>query len=683
MTHGATDAVGLRAEKNKVHVHDLHATILHLLGFDHEQLTFFHDGRDQRLTDVAGKVVQGVYGMMLIIRRFGQLGLLTCCWLIAGAAEEPERVVTDEDRAHWAYQPLAVSPVGSGLASRNPVDAFIEAELDRRGLGIAAPAGKAALLRRLTFDLTGLPPSRRELLDFLSDRSPEAYERVVDRLLASPRYGERWAQHWLDIARFAESDGFEFDHERKEAWRYRDWVIESLNADIAVERFVRAQLAGDEASPPDPAGTGFLVAGPDMVDINLPEERRHNFLNEMTSTTGAVFLGLSFGCAQCHDHKTDAISIQDFYRLRSFFDNTVVAPVRSRQMPATVAESGSPPPSFVMLRGDFRRKGAPVTPAFPAVLSGNESPALDPDASARAGSSMRRTALVDWMLSGESGLVFRVMANRLWQFHFGKGIVASSNDFGKGGAEPTHPQLLDWLASRLREPGAGFKSLHRLIVSSRTYRQSSYGDSVSTSVKEDPDNLWYARMPRRRLTGEAIRDAMLFTSGKLNTRMLGPGVRPPLPPEITSTLLKNQWNVTTGKDQHVRRSVYLFVRRNLRFPMFDVFDRPDANASCAVRNISTTAPQSLMLINSDFSFDCSRALARRASNEAGTDRDSAITFIFETILARRPSPAELEEAANFVLSRSGEESIQADSGFRALAELCLAIYNTNEAVYLD
>ena len=254
-------------------------------------------------------------------------------------ADPAEPEIAPEDRAHWAFLPLDTGNIPGGFAAaENPVDAFIGAKLAETGLAFAPSADKATLLRRVTFDLTGLPPTLGEIREFLGDGSPAAYERVVDRLLASSRYGEHWAQHWLDVVRFAESDGFEFDQERPDAWRYRDWVISKLNEDASYAGFVTAQLAGDESTPPDPVATGFLMAGPDMVDINLPEERRHNFLNDMTATAGSVLLGLSVGCAQCHDHKREAFSIHDFYRLRAFFENTVVDPERSKQMPAVVAE---------------------------------------------------------------------------------------------------------------------------------------------------------------------------------------------------------------------------------------------------------------------------------------------------------------------------------------------------------
>lgn len=591
----------------------------------------------------------------------------------------------DAVEKHWAFQPLSPATIPNHAGSDhshflNPVDAFIFARLEASGLTFSPAADKATLLRRVTFDLTGLPPTPEQVVAFLNDRSPDAYDRLVNRLLASPRYGERWAQHWLDAARFAESDGFEFDHERPNAWRYRDWVVQSLNADISFANFVSAQIAGDEIEPSEPDATGFLMAGPDMIDINLAEERRHNFLNDMTATTGSVFLGLSVGCAQCHDHKSDPVSIREFYSLRAFFDNTVVAPKKSRQLPAVVKEAGERPPvSYVRERGDFRRQGEEVHPAFLKVLNGEKATVSPPPSDSMT--SMRRSALASWMTSDQNPLPLRVMANRLWMHHFGRGLVGTPNDFGKLGARPSHPQLLDWLARQLSRDHTGFKSLHRLLVTSMTYRQSS-----QAVVTEDPDNLLFSRMQRRRLSGEAIRDSILFASDSLNLKSGGPGVRPPLPEEVRSTLLKNQWNVTPDEHEHSRRSLYLFVRRNLRFPMFEVFDRPDTNESCGRRLVSTTAPQALTLFNSEFSRHQSERLAAILLNKKPSPGE-CLSELYLRVLGRQARPEELEVGLQFlstqsaILAESGHS--QARSAQGSLADFCLALLNSNEAIYVD
>jgi len=586
-------------------------------------------------------------------------------------ASEPERPVTEDDRQHWAFRP-PVRPDLPGGEDAHPIDRFISARLARAGLALSPEADRRTLLRRLTFDLTGLPPTPREVSAFLNDKAPGAFERVVQRLLSSPAYGERWAQHWLDVARFAESDGFEFDQERKEAWRYRDWVIRALNADLPYNTFVHHQLAGDEAASGDKgaqAATGFLMAGPDMTDINLASERRHEFLNKMTQTVGEAFLGLTVGCAQCHAHKTDPISIEDFYRFRSFFEATVINPRKGRQLPALVKEHKSDPPmSFVMERGDFRRPGDPVTPGFPRVLNPSGAPVPPPPV--QATSSYRRTALARWLTRPDHPLTGRVIVNRLWLHHFGRALVSTPNDFGRTGHPPSHPELLDWLATELPERAWSLKALHHLIVTSRTYRQASRGTGPGWQRKlsRDPDNRLLSRAPRKRLEGEAIRDSFLAVAGLLNRRAGGPGVRPPLPREITSTIRSRNWQVSPDPADHVRRSIYIFVRRNLRYPLFDVFDRPDGNASCPQRNESTTPTQSLTLLNSEFSSTIATALADRV--RPGGSPVEQLELLYLLLFSRPPSPSEREIATHLLSEAS-------------LRDLCLALINTNEAIYLD
>ncbi len=586
----------------------------------------------------------------------------------ATQASEPERAITDVERRHWSFRP----PVRPGLPegdSPNPIDRFIGARLAEKGLAVAPEADRRTLLRRVTFDLTGLPPTPAEIEAFLNDPSPTAYEHVIDRLLSSSSYGERWAQHWLDVARFAESDGFEFDQERKEAWRYRDWVIRALNDDLPYDRFLRHQLAGDEVAPPDEharLATGFLMAGPDMTDINLATERRHEFLNKMTQTVGEAFLGLTLGCAQCHAHKTDPISIEDFYRFRSFFAATVIDPRKSKQLPPQVKESRPDPPmSFVMEAGDFRRPGAPVRPAFPRVL--NSANAQIPVAPDGATTSYRRTALAEWLTRANHPLTTRVIVNRLWLHHFGRALVTTPNDFGRTGQKPTHPALLDWLATELPHRKWSLKAMHRLILTSRTYRQASRGSGPDWQkrLSLDPGNFLLSRAPRKRLEGEAIRDSFLAVAGLLNRKMGGPSIRPPLPREITATIRNRNWEVSPDPAEHLRRSVYIFVRRNLSYPLFDVFDRPDSNASCPQRNKSTTPTQSLTLLNSEFSGTIATALAGRIS----TKKDP-VGHLYLLLFARLPTPGERAIAQDLLAAGSR-------------SDLALALLNSNEAIYLD
>ena len=740
--------------------------------------------------------------------------------LAAAAAEAPfETPITEGDRDHWSYRPIArpaVPPVANTAWPRNPVDRFILAPLEDAGLEPLPEASRVTLIRRVTFDLTGLPPTPAEVERFEHDASPQAYEALVDRLLASDAYGARWAQHWLDLARFAETDGFEHDLIRPNAWRYRDWVIDALNADRPWGEFIRWQIAGDVLRPDDQqavVATGFLLCGPDMPDINLQQERRHNFLNDMTSTVGAAFLGLQIGCAQCHDHKYDAISQLDFYRLRACFENaeifserTIATPaeqaeherrvaeharqikaleaeveqleqrvlervrqqrgaaelrlnsnellehftdeehrrrveltadleqLRKRRLPelpmgrVTRERRAEREPARLWLRGDFQRPGPVVEPAFPRIANPNELSATD--VAAARDETSARAALALWLTRPDNPLTARVLANRLWQHHFVRGLSNTPSDFGIIGDEPTHPELLDWLAaellagatpppdssSRSIAPHAAqsFKHIHRLLVTSATYRQASRPTEPGWSrelreqsaaaweraLAADPDNQLLSRMRRRRLEGEAIRDTLLAVAGRLSQRRGGPGVRPPLPEELVSTLLKNQWPVTPEADDHDRRSIYLFVRRNLRYPLFEVFDQPDTNASCPRRNRSTIAPQALVLLNSEVSLSAARALAGRVLNTSDAGAGRQVELCYRLALGREPTSSERDLAVDFVertaarLRLEGREARELalppdlpqerdPYHAAALTDFCLALFNLNEFIYID
>lgn len=617
---------------------------------------------------------------------------------------EPD--ITEKDLSHWAFQPvLDFAPPNVKHASQvqNPIDNFVLARLEEKNLGLMPSADKRTLIRRVSFDLRGLPPTLEELNAFLADTSPTAYEDMIDRFLASSAYGERWAQHWLDAARFAESDGFEHDQVRTEAWRYRDWVINALNEDMPYDRFITEQIAGDElySENKDSAiPTGFLVAGPDMPDINLMEERRHTVLNEMTSTAGAVLMGMTMGCAQCHDHKFDPISQADFYRMRAVFSDMTI-PEKMKQLDHVFSPlpTGAPQ-SFLMVRGDFRFQGPEVSPGFLRVANPKKMTVPAPSEEDKIVS--RRLALADWLTDPDHPLTRRVMVNRVWQHHFGKPIVGTPNDFGLQGDRPTHPQLLDWLANEMIRRDWSLKAMHRLILLSATYQQVSrpVDESWERAVDADPDNQLLSRMNRKRLEGEAIRDAMLAVSNKLNRKQWGPGVHPPLPYEVANTLLKKQWEVSENEEDHYRRSIYLFVRRNLRFPMFDVFDRPDANASCGRRNTSTTAPQSLTLLNSEFSIQSARRLAGTIIAEKGNDVPQWVELCYEKVFSRKQTEEEKTAAIQFVedqarllreekrdpteLATPIEETSNTDPYLgTALTDFCLAMFNLNEMIYVD
>ncbi len=608
--------------------------------------------------------------------------VITLLIVAAAAAEETliEPPITDSERGHWAFQPLSrpnLPAVQNANWCRTAVDRFILARLEKEKLAPAGEADRATLLRRVCFDLTGLPPSLELQDEVFADESPDWYERLVDRLLASPSYGERWAQHWLDVARFAETDGFEHDHVRPNAWRFRDWVIDAHNRDLPLNEFIGLQLAGDELRPGDESAliaTGFLFCGPDMPDINLQEERRHTFLNDMTATVGSVFLGLQMGCAACHDHKYDPISQADFYRLRACFDVEPLFDTHPQLGQVMREKSAKTPASRLFERGDFRRPGPILQAAFPRIANVSNDAIALPAADAK--SSGRRSSLANWLTRPDNSMATRVLVNRIWQGHFGTGLVASSSDFGVMGTSPTHEELLDWLATELPRLDWSRKRLHRLIVTSSVYRQASKSVAWTPSSERSDGGVQatealLAHFPRRRLDGEAIRDALLAASGELNRQPGGPGFRPPLPDELVRTLLKSQWPVTPEVDQHRRRSVYLFARRNLRYPIFEVFDKPDSNASCPRRNVSTIAPQALLLLNADDSVVAARHLAENIENRTGSDRRVAIELAYRHILNRKPTAEDVRDAEQFLTSDS------------ALADLCLALFNLNEFVYVD
>jgi hypothetical protein len=680
---------------------------------------------------------------------------------------EGEAAITDLDRDHWSFAPLerpAPPPLTEEPWPQNPIDLFVLQRLVRKGLRPLPPAPRAVLIRRVTFGLTGLPPTADDVEAFVTDPRKDAYRRLVDRLLASPAYGEHQAQAWLDLARFAESDGFEHDKTRPRAWRYRDWVIDALNRDLPYDRFLQLQLAGDVLEPNNPQATiatAFCLSGPDMPDINSQEERRHDLLNELTATVGASLLGLQLGCAQCHDHKYDPLSQADFYRLRAIFEPSVQLK-KNESVDVLGAGSAEPPPGRVYLRGDWRRPGPVVQPDFPRIANPfdgrlmayldlgpsdlrqsdkgqsasdmQESVERDLDAPASGQGSRsagaRRVALARWLTRPDHPLTSRVMVNRVWQQHFGRGLSETPSDFGLMGDAPSHPLLLDWLATELVRRQFSLKALHRLIVTSGTYCQASQPEGAAAGEApqsmgrpgelpmqeqaradwlrgrvHDPTNRWLSRFPRQRLSGEMLRDALFAVSGSLNREAGGPGVRPPLPPELVATLLRDQWTVSPKPSDHYRRSVYVFARRNLRYPIFDAFDRPDANASCPLRSRSTTAPQALLLLNAPQSLDAARRLAgavfaQAGSAEAGSDRAEIVCWLYRQALARSPDSDELRAAEQFfdrqqeLLAKERPETWAAATPIPcppgvdrrlavAVTDLCLALMNGNEFLYID
>ena len=692
--------------------------------------------------------------------------------------------ITDADKQYWAFQPIrdpAVPDLKSEISNlkfqiRNPIDHFIAAKLAADGFTPAPEADRRTLVRRLTFDLTGLPPTPTEITEFESDSHDDAYERLVDRLLDSPAYGKRWARHWLDLVRYAESDGYRKDDYRPHAWRYRDYVIRSFQTDKPFDRFVQEQIAGDEIDPDNPdalAATGYLRLS--LYEYNQRDARTqwNEILNDITDVTGDVFLGFGMGCARCHDHKFDPILQKDYFRLRAFFAGILpqdAQPLATKSEieahQATLAEweaktadirvklAELEQPHFAKLktsaifkfpaeiqtllktddisklapldrqlydlayrqvqyeydqvgaklkdeakknwdnlRAELKKfddlKPAPLPIGYavadvgpiapPTVIPGDKSETdivpgllsvLD-DSPAKIlpapQSTGRRTTLARWLTSPDNPLTPRVMVNRIWQYHFGKGLVATSSDFGRLGESPSHPELLDWLASRFAGRVASkdselvpwsFKSLHRLIVTSATYRQSATNPNAEQQQIKDPTNRWLWRANIRRLDAEQIRDSMLLVAGKLDAKSGGPSVPASKP----------------------RRSIFTEQRRNSPDPLLDVFDAADGFSSTPERNVTTTPTQALLMINSKDSLVHAAEFARRVKAEAGSERDAQIGVAYRLAFGREPSEAERAAAIEFLNQQAARNAASASS---TLTDFCQVLLNSNEFLYVD
>ena len=631
----------------------------------------------------------------------------------------------DDARRHWAFQPVRKAnppEVRDPGWVRTPVDAFVLAKLEGRGWKPAPPAGPRELIRRVTYDLTGLPPSPEEVDAFVADTAADAYERLVDRLLASPRHGERWGQHWLDLVRFAETEGYEYDRHIPDAWRFRDYVIDSLNRDKPFDRFLTEQIAGDEIAPDDPecqVASAFHRLGPVRRNAGNPEIAlsRNEVLTDRVDILGTAVLGLTVGCARCHNHKLEPISQKDYYRFQAYLaateehDIVLASPgeragweatnakfkeeLKALQKRAKVAtgeersklkaeieevEGRTPAPLstipgtrndfegrteiHVLKRGVWENKGDLVGPRPPGVLVADDLPELAPDV------ADPRTQLARWLVDPRHPLTSRVLANRVWQHHFGAGLVKTVNDFGTKGDRPSHPELLDWLAAKLVEGGWKLKPVHRLLVLSNAYRQSGRSPLAAEAMRSDPENrlLWHAS--RRRLTAEEIRDTMLATAGRLNPKAGGPSVMVPVAPGLVKLLYKpSQWQAGPSPDEYDRRSIYLFAKRNLRLPFMEAFDAPTALASCARRESSTHALQALELLNGRLSNDLAAAFALRLDREAGTGRDRLVGRAFRLALGRPPTPEELAISLEYLRDQSPEE-------------FALAMFNLNGFLYV-
>ena len=743
---------------------------------------------------------------------------------------EPE--LTPADKSHWAFQSPKTSPlptVKNSTWANNPIDLFILEKLEAKRLAPSQPASKEHLIRRATLDLIGLPPTIKEINAFQNDQNPNAYESLIDRLLSSPHYGERWSLFWLDLARYAESNGYEADGDRSQFWRYRDYVLNAFNSDKPYYEFILEQLGGDilaksmikpnedipQAIIRNPKiaelfnAAGFNRCGPThMVGGNTDQEiLRQENLTEMTTAVGSVFMGLTIGCARCHDHKFDPLSQVDYYRMQAFFGSTyfkeidmvsaaqkkareeesfkykqqlnplkasvdaIDKPVREKLVRAKietldketqialttdvkqrspqqhklvsmanpllkvtwdeVLEALSPkakeerdkiktrmhdiearkpqpsPQSFTLAdngaggtnflkRGNPKSKGARIEPGFPRLLA--------PEGlQAGKGKTPDRLNLAQWLIRSENPLTAKVMVNRIWQQHFGTGLVASPSDYGIKGVPPTHPELLDWLALEFVNSGWSIKHIHKQIVLSSTYRQTSKNENLA-GLKADPDNKYLWRMNRKRMDAEILRDSMIFAGGQMNQKFHGPMIKIPLEPEVYDLIFTEGepdglWLANPDPHEHFRRSVYLFNKRNVRLPLLEVFDQPDTLVTCPIRNSSTHAPQALTMLNGPLSQELCLALAANIIDAAGTKQEDWTTLLWQRVLGRSPTPIEQENALTFLREQAQriEASISEKIALRipktskkqqiapihaaAFSDLCLALFNTNEFVY--
>lgn len=732
-------------------------------------LRSFPDERGR--TGIGGLLI--LAGLLLTSNVFAQAG--SDGIQIPAAPARKEFALSEKDRLHWSFQPVRSPAVPSGAT--HPIDAFLQARLKAKELTPNAIASPRERIRRAYYDLTGLPPTPKAVDDFEADTSPDAWEKLIDRLLESPHYGEKWGRHWLDLVRFAESNSYERDGAKPHAWRYRDYVIRSFNADKPYDRFLREQLAGDEIPNPDAdsiIATGFYRLGVWDDEPVDKEAARFDALDDIVTTTGQVFLGLTVDCARCHDHKLDPIPQRDYYRLLSFFNNInpyknggptdeialfnsttereshqhrvealdrqradaqtrvkefetriqqellretangilssggkikpteeqarrvlgteifatyqeaakSLETIQQQNVPVdqalAVTEAGPhAPDTFILLRGNPNLKGDLVAPGFLQVLGGPDPTIPPPRKDAQ--SAGRRTVLADWIVSRNNPLTARVMVNRIWQHHFGRGIVGSPNNFGIQGDKPTHPQLLDWLADQFIQGGWRLKSMHRLMMTSAAYQMSSQGQPEA--LKSDPANDLLWRFNMRRLTAEEIRDSLLAITGTLNLRIYGPSIYVDIPKEVLAgqSVPGNGWGHSSEEEQS-RRSIYIFSKRSLITPILESFDLAETDRSSPVRFTTLQPTQALGTLNSQFLNRQAAILANRLQREAGDETPAQVRLALRLATSRMPTTKEISRGTALIESLQSKDNTSAET---ALQYFCLMVLNLNELVYLD
>jgi hypothetical protein len=615
-------------------------------------------------------------------------------WIAAGAPWGTDPIdafrVTTARRAGldwWSLQPV-VRPdpplVRRGEWAENPVDAFVLVGLEAKGLSPAPPAGRRTLIRRLSFDLLGLPPDPEEVEAFVHDKRPDAYEHVVNRYLASPHYGIRWARPWLDLARYGESNGFEFDEFRPNAWPYRDWVVAALNRDLPYDAFAQLQLAGDVLQPDDPgaiAATGFLVAGAyDSVGQTQQSEAmkrvvRQDELEDIVGTVGQAFLGLTVHCARCHDHKFDPIRQVEYYRLAAALAGVrhgerdlptmAAAQPGTTQLKGYAVVSRPPEPTHRLIRGSPAQPGERVAAGGVAALRG-----LDPDfgLAPDAPEAKRRARLAGWVTDRRNPLFARVIVNRLWQVHFGTGLVEMPSDLGFNGGRPSHPALLDWLAAELVARSWSLKQIHHLIVTSATYRQSSRSNPAAARIDAGNRLLW--RRAPMRLEAEMVRDGMLAVCGALNTRMGGPGFHDFVVTKAPGTPANLYTPIAAIGPEFDRRTLYRTWARGGRSGFLDAFDCPDPSTTAPRRASTTTPLQALALLNNALSLRLADRFAERLRREVSANLGPQIERAYLLAFGRAPETEELDEARRILVGQGP-------------AVLARAIFNSNEYLYVD
>ena len=750
------------------------------------------------------------------------------------AVRTGRRSITQEDRNWWAFRkPVRRDPPAGNDPrwSRNPIDAFIFAKLSSKGLDPAPRANKWTLIRRAYLDLTGLPPTPEEVDAFVRDDSPAAFAKLVDKLLASSHYGEHWGRHWLDVARYADTGGYEQDFTYPNAWRYRDYVIRAFNQDKPYNRFIKEQIAGDELD--DVNDDALIATGFNRVGATVGFREKDNpqyryiYLDDMIGTTTRAFLGLTVACARCHDHKFDPILQTDYYRLMAVFfpyvnydhplapaDQVAAYDSRKREIEAKIqplqekiraieepyrkqafekrlttfpkdiqdavhtpeekrtegqkllavqmlsikpanyrslmsdehraavdalsqeirtlqshlpkplpmamgirdgdyrltpmgpgdeeapgkgvkgdkedinvsyvpvaGKPYHPPKSYLLEHGDYTSRGPEMQPGFVQVIEAPNTPTAIPPAGGRI-TTGRRRALAEWIASKDNPLTARVMVNRIWQYHFGRGLVSTASNFGRLGAAPSHPELLDWLATEFVRSGWSIKQIQRLIMNSEAYQMGSEYSSAK-SLEADPEDVYLWHYPLRRMEGEAIHDMVLAVSGNLNPQAGGPPFFLPVPDQVLRSVSKGDWIVNQEGPAVWRRGVYSYYKRGMKYPMFEVFDAPDENVTCEGRVVSTAPTQALTLLNNDFIVEQSKAFAQRVLKLAGPEQEQQVRIAFRIGVSREPSPKELQENVAFLNRQMAAQAKSASPALETLTDLCDIILNLNEFVYIN